>query len=217
MGRPTDLLDHVTADLTGCEVVRTGVGQAVVAPPDGRRFRIEVRQERRRLLQLQTLLVHVDGSAVPPDLDASGSSPRLVFHHTGQVRRTGLAATVRRGGSHRRWSGELPASVVELRARLLADDELTRASLALDFTRFEVAVVDGRWRASLELMGASHVRTTFPPSARYVRLTRDQLAPLLATIEVLQGQLPGVEPGLPTTRARSGADRPAAHLPGRSA
>jgi hypothetical protein len=215
MASAADLIAHVAADLTGCEVARGAPGTAVVAPRDGTPpFRLAVRAERRRLLHLQTLLVHVDGPRVEePRLDAThadgpgvdgarvaGSSDgtattaRLVFHHTGQVRRTGLTAVVRPVGRRRRWSGETPPPVAAMRDRLLADGELERVSLPLDFTHFEVAVVDGAWRATLELMGASHIRTTLPPSSRYVRLHPDQRDALLATVAVLHARLPGTTP-----------------------
>jgi hypothetical protein len=185
MRQHADLLAHVAADLRGCDVVRTGASTASVHPARGAVFRIQVREERRRLLQLQTLRVHVDGSPV-----AQPDPATLVFHHTGQVRRTGLTASVRPEGRGRS-RGAPPAALVALRERLLADGELEAASLALDFTAFEVRVVDGHWRATLELMGGSHVRTTLPPTARYVRLTPDQVTALLATVDVLDARLRG--------------------------
>lgn len=203
MAAHADLLSHVAADLTGCEVVRGAPGSATVVPPGGRpAFRLAVRSERRRLLHLQTLLVHVDGPALEADVTAARDAPaaRLVLHHTGQLRRTGLTVTVRPTGRGRRRSGAPPPpAVAALRDRLLAGGELEAASLPLDFTRFEVAVVDGRWRATLELMGASHVRTTLPPSARYVRLHPDQRDALLATVAVLHPRLPGTAPGADAT------------------
>jgi hypothetical protein len=220
MARPADLLAHVAADLTGCEVVRGDRGSAVVTPADGRpAFRLEVRSERRRLLHLQTLLVHVDGPHVAATevsaADVAGAAT-LVFHHTGQLRRTGLTATIRSAGRGRRWSGVVPPAVAAVRDRLLADGALEAASLTLDFTRFEVAVVDGRWRATLELMGASHVRTTLPPSARYVRLHPDQRDALLATVAVLHARLPGTAPRpvAAPTGSRVPSSRPD-HLPRR--
>lgn len=190
MAIPADLIAHVAADLTGCEVERGATGTAVVTPADGTAaFQLSVRSERRRLLHLQTLLVHVDGPSSPAEAAA-----KLVFHHTGQVRRTGLAASVRPVGRGRRWSGAVPPEVATVRDRLLVDGALEAASLPLDFTSFEVAVVDGAWRATLELMGASHVRTTLPPSARYVRLHPDQRDALLATVAVLHARLPGTLP-----------------------
>jgi hypothetical protein len=195
MGAPADLIAHVAADLTGCEVARGAPGTAVVTPRDGiPPFRLTVRSERRRLLHLQTLLVHIDGPRGDPPVEGTAACARLVFHHTGQVRRTGLTAAVRPVGRRRRWSGDVPPAVAAIRDRLLADGELERVSLPLDFTHFEVAVVDGAWRAALELMGASHVRTTLPPSSRYVRLHPDQRDALLATVAVLHARLPGTTP-----------------------
>jgi hypothetical protein len=214
MAAPADLIAHVAADLTGCEVARGAPGTAVVTPRDGTPpFRLAVRSERRRLLHLQTLLVHVDGPGVagpggPGPSDGGATTARLVFHHTGQVRRTGLTAVVRPVGRRRRWSREAPPAVAAVRDRLLADGELERASLPLDFTHFEVAVVDGAWRATLELMGASHVRTTLPPSSRYVRLHPDQRDALLATVAVLHARLPGTLPRVTATPDAAAAPAP---------
>lgn len=219
MAAPAELIAHVAADLTGCEVARGAPGTAVVTPRDGTPpFRLAVRSERRRLLHLQTLLVHVDGPRVAElgadgpggagPSDGTATTARLVFHHTGQVRRTGLTAAVRPVGRRRRWSGEAPPAVAGMRDRLLADAELECVSLPLDFTHFEVAVVDGAWRATLELMGASHVRTTLPPSSRYVRLHPDQRDALLATVAVLHDRLPGTLPRVPAAPDAAAASAP---------
>jgi hypothetical protein len=177
--RGADLLSHVRADLVGCELVRRSAGTAVVTPPDGPSFTVEVRRERRRLIDLHVLAVHVDG---PPTALRDAA---IVFHHRGQLRRTGLTGRVR--------ADDAPAATV-FRDALMAGDELERAVLPLDFTRFEVRPHEGAWRATLELMGASYVRTTFPPSARYIRLDTEQLAALVATVSVLHARLPGREP-----------------------
>jgi hypothetical protein len=200
-GRGTDLLSHVRADLVGCELVRRSAGTAVVSPPNGPSFTVEVRRERRRLIDLHVLAVHVDG---PPTARRDAA---IVFHHRGQLRRTGLAGRVR--------ADDAPA-VTALRDALMAGDELERAVLPLDFTSFEVRPHEGAWRATLELMGASYVRTTFPPSARYIRLDEQQFAALVATVSVLHARLPGREPTRSTyTPMASPAHLPAspAHLP----
>jgi hypothetical protein len=168
----------------------------VVAPPSDPSFAIEVRREQRRLIDLHVLAVHVQGPVT--DLHEA----RVVFHHRGQIRRTGLAGRVRGGDA---------AAVTGFRDELMAGGELEQASLPLDFTSFEVRRHDGAWRATLELMGASYVRTTFPPSARYVRLDAEQLAALLATVRVLHARLPGREPETTTASSRLAASSP--HLP----
>jgi hypothetical protein len=212
MRHHADLLAHVAADLRGCDVVRTGASTASVQPADRAAFHVAVREERRRLLHLQTLWVHVDGATVAPGTDPAAS---LVFHHTGQLRRTGLTVTVRPAGRGRS-RGAPPAALVALRERLLADGELEAASLALDFTALEVGVVDGHWRATLELMGGSHVRTTLPPTARYVRLTPDQVTALLATVDVLEARLRREGSDRLADAAPTSSDaRAADHLPAR--
>jgi hypothetical protein len=181
--RGTDLLSHVRADLVGCELVRRAAGTAVVSPPSGPSFTVEVRRERRRLIDLHVLAVHVDG---PPTALREAA---IVFHHRGQLRRTGLAGRVRADDA---------SAVTAFRDALMAGGDLERAVLPLDFTSFEVRPHEGAWRATLELMGASYVRTTFPPSARYIRLDAQQLAALVATVSVLHAGLPGREPTRPT-------------------
>jgi hypothetical protein len=192
--RGTDLLSHVRADLVGCELVRRAAGTAVVTPPNGPSFTVEVRRERRRLIDLHVLAVHVDG---PPTALRDAA---IVFHHRGQLRRTGLAGRVR--------ADDAPAATT-FRDALMAGDALERAVLPLDFTSFEVRPHEGVWRATLELMGASYVRTTFPPSARYIRLDAQQLDALIATVSVLHARLPGREP----TRSTHAPMAPPVRLP----
>lgn len=195
-GRAADLLSHVQADLVGCELTRGAAGTAVVRPPTGPSFEIEVRREKRRLIDLHVLAVHVHG----PVTELREAA--IVLHHRGQIRRTGLAGRVRGGDT---------VAVTAFRDELMAGGALERASLPLDFTSFELRANHGAWRATLELMGASYVRTTFPPSARYVGLDAEQLAALLATVRVLHARLPGREPAATTQPGRRVPGSP--HLP----
>jgi hypothetical protein len=169
----TDLLTLVGGDLTGCRLERRSGVHAVVTPPAGAPFDLEVRTDRRRLMTLLSSAVSVGGAP-------TGSRARVVLRHTGRVRRTGLEARI-----HGADDGEAAA----LRDRLLAEGELEAASIALDFTSFVVAPSGGRWRATLELMGGSHVRMMLPPTRSYVRLAADQRDALLATVAVLQRRL----------------------------
>jgi hypothetical protein len=155
------------------------------------RFLLEVRVERRRLLTLQTSVASVVG----PPTDA-GAGSRIVLHHQGQLRRQGLQGKVTGDGAE----GQ---AVLD---GLLADDELRDASLPLDFTRFVVAPVGGRWQASLELMGGSHVRTTLPPSSRYVGLPTEQLRALVTTIAVLRRRMPADDGALLEVAAAAGVE-----------
>jgi hypothetical protein len=178
--RGGDLLALLAADLPGCELTRVD-DRLAVATVDGQpRFLVEQRVEKRKLITLRTTVCHV--LAQPAAVEG-----RVELRHTGQVRRTGLDATRRAGDE---------LAMRALADHLLADGELEAASLELDFTRFVVEVVDGRWRASLELMGGSHVRTTLPPSSRYVKLPADQVRPLVRTIAVLRRRLPADDAAL---------------------
>jgi hypothetical protein len=185
------------ADLAGWSLDRRGTRWAVAAPPDGPACTVEVREERRKLMRLVTTAVHVGGPA-------TNATARLVLHHTGQLRRRGLTAKVRGDDPH----GE----AASLREQLLDDGELEAASLPLDFTSFEVAPVDGRWRATIELMGGSYVWMRLPPSGSYVRLTSDQGEALAATVEALHRRLPGQPPALDTAPQQATRSR---HLPER--
>lgn len=192
--RGGDLFTLVAADLAGCELRRGSGDTALVLVEEQPRFLLETRVERRRLLTLQTTVAVVIGPATSADA-------RLVLHHRGQLRRTGLHGEV---------SGDAGGEGQAVLDRLLGDDELRDASLQLDFTRFVVAPVDGHWRASLELMGGSHVRTTLPPSSRYVGLPTEQLRALVSTIAVLRRRLPADDAALLTEAAAAGVDLDAA-------
>jgi hypothetical protein len=199
----SDLLALVAHDLRPCRVERRGGTAALVTAADGTSFDVTVHIERRKLLTLQELTAHVHGPA-----SSAPEGERLLFHHTGQVRRTGLAAKSPR---------DADAETVALRDRLLADEGLREACLPLDVTRFTVAVTDGRWRADLRLMGGSHVHTRFPPGGSYVRLATDQVEALIATVRALDRVLPGVAPppvGVGRTPELPRRDAGSSHLPG---
>ena len=185
-------------------MVRSSGTTAVVTPPTGPAFAVAVRSERRRLIELRTITIQVRG----PATDIRDATVR--FHHRGQVRRTGLAPRLR---------GRESFAARPVLDRLLADGELEAASLALDFTRFELRPRDGVWCVTLELMGGSHVRTRLPPSSHYVRLTEDQLDALLATVRVLHARLPGhapcVLPAPPIPDPARRVRRAESHLPRR--
>jgi hypothetical protein len=201
--RGGDVLALVLADLRGWDHERRDATTACVTPPGGPTCTLEVRAELRKLMRLHTTAVHLDGPA-------TDSGAHLVLRHTGQVRRRGLAARIR--------GTDGDGQVARLQERLLADGELEAASLALDFTRFEVAPVDGRWRATLELMGASHVWTRIPPGGSYVRLAEDQVEALAATLRVLADRLPATPATADRTRVDLRPDDPAPpprHLPPR--
>lgn len=193
-----DLAARVAGDLDGCRLHRVGAERALVETADGPRCWWTVRADRRRLLAMHNSVFHLDG---PPTV----ADATIVLQHSGQLRRTGLRGLVRGDGG----------DAETMRDRLLADGELAAASLPLDFTRFEVRPVEGRWRAELELMGGAYVRTRLPPSTSYVRLAADQVAALLATVAVLHRRLPAdpdhLRPPPPEPPATDG--RPG-HLPG---
>jgi hypothetical protein len=190
-GGGADLTDHLRADLPGWSLEPTAVpGQLRLTPPGGAAVGLEIHHQRGRLQTLTTCRIHVVGPTT-----ALLAPARVVLHHTGQLRRTGLQARPRRVPAAGR------AEVDTLIRALLADGALARACLALDATRFEVSPRAGRWWATLELMGGSYVRTTLPPTRSYVRLAPDQREALACTLAVLQRVLPG--PGAPDPAPRT--------------
>lgn len=177
---PVDLLALVEVDLRPCRLERRDDRAALVTAPDGTAFDLTVQIDRRKLMALQEITAHVTGPVVAGEGAAS-----LILHHTGQVRRTGLAARLR---------GDADDEVMALRDRLVGDPDLQAACLPLDVTRFRVVPIDGRWQAQLRLMGGSHVRTRIPPGGSYVRLAADQRDALLATVRALHRVLPAIAP-----------------------
>jgi hypothetical protein len=226
---PADLLSHLAGDLEGCDLVRTAGDAAIVTPPPGTpSFVLQVVTDRRRLLQLTTTVVVLEG-VVPADLapaghldttDAEVAGEHLLLRHTGQLRRTGIEVVARAGGRFARATATPHDPVLRAIAQRLRDDaDLREALLPLDTTRAELRRVGERgWRLELELMGGSHVRTTLPPSQAYVRLAVDQRDALLAVVRAVAASLPV----LPHERSRgrtegvtTSADGAAAHLPPR--
>ncbi|MFA9447011.1 DUF3156 family protein [Egicoccus sp. AB-alg6-2] len=201
MTRP-DLLERVAGDLTGCRLHPVGRERALLETPDGAQCWWRVRDDRRRLLSLQSSRFELDGPS-------TGAEVRIELRHTGNLRRTGVRGTVK---------GRDELAGISMRDQLLADGELQAACMALDFTAFTIAPAEGRWRAEIELMGGSHVRTRLPPASNYVRLAEDQVAALLATVAVLHRRLPAATERLvvSTTAAAPTIEGTVDHLPRRN-
>lgn len=107
----------------------------------------------------------------------------LFLTHGGRLRRSGLAVIVEHGGSRAQ----------RLADDLAIDDRLGQAAAPLDFTWFEIKGSDAGSRASLELMGASHVAMALPPTRSYIRLYPDQRDALFSTLTELGRVLRTVE------------------------
>jgi hypothetical protein len=107
---------------------------------------------------------------------ATSAEPgRMLLRHTGRWKRDGIAVVVTGGGD----------VAVSLARALEGDERFVAASLPLDFTRFELASVEGEWRSTVELMGASYVSVALPPMRSYVHLHPDQRRALLETLATL--------------------------------
>jgi hypothetical protein len=92
--------------------------------------------------------------------------------HSGAVKRTGIDGRAIRG--------KQSASATMM--QLLNDKPLATAMLPLDFTRLVVIRDANGWRAQIQLMGASYVTMSFPPTKRYVPMGREQVEALLKTL-----------------------------------
>ncbi|WP_252092275.1 DUF3156 family protein [Pseudomonas sp. MWU13-3659] len=96
------------------------------------------------------------------------------LHHTGALRRTGLACR-RRGGDQ----GLFEA----LESRL---EEVRAALMPLDFKRLVIECRDGQWQVTLEHMGASEVVNRMPAFRRYIPLDIEQRKHLWRAFDALE-------------------------------
>lgn len=99
---------------------------------------------------------------------------RAELHHTGALRRTGLACR-RRGGDQ----GLFEA----LESRL---EEVRAALMPLDFKHLAIECRDGQWQVTLEHMGASEVVNRMPAFRRYIPLDMEQRKHLWRAFDALE-------------------------------
>ncbi len=99
---------------------------------------------------------------------------RAELHHTGALRRSGVACR-RRGGDQ--------AMFERLDARLAAVHAIL---MPLDFKRLTIDCQDGQWQVTLEHMGASEVVNRMPALRRYIPLDAEQRKHLWRAFDALQ-------------------------------
>ena len=105
---------------------------------------------------------------------------RAELHHTGALRRTGLACRLR-GGDQGLFEG--------LESRL---EEVHATLMPLDFKRLAIERSDGQWQVTLEHMGASEVVNRMPAFRRYIPLAVEQSCHLWRAFDALAQALRGL-------------------------
>ncbi|MDH0301963.1 MULTISPECIES: DUF3156 family protein [unclassified Pseudomonas] len=98
---------------------------------------------------------------------------RAEVHHTGALRRTGVACRLRGGDQ---------ALFETLQARLAAVHAIL---MPLDFKRLSIECRDGQWQVTLEHMGASEVVNRMPAWRRYIPLAAEQRCHLWLAFDAL--------------------------------
>ncbi|WEK33004.1 MAG: DUF3156 family protein [Candidatus Pseudomonas phytovorans] len=112
-----------------------------------------------------------------------GGDVSLELRHTGALRRTGLACVYRKGDRVR---------FAQLRDRLLQQAALVAALMPLDFKRLTLAWRDGQWLLTLEHMGGSEVVNRMPAFRRYIPISPQQRAHLMASLAQFNALLPSL-------------------------
>lgn len=107
----------------------------------------------------------------------------LELRHTGALRRTSLACVYRKGDR---------ARFAQLRDRLLQQTALVAALMPLDFKRLSLACRDGQWLLTLEHMGGSEVVNRMPAFRRYIPISPQQRAHLMASLAQFSRLLPSL-------------------------
>lgn len=169
-GLPSSRLVALLAgDLPGHRLERDARGCRFVPLQGGPALTVTERVERRFLGRTEIAQFRMEIE------DPSSAPARLQVRHTGRLKRGGVEVVVDEGDE----------VAEQMAASLRHNDRFSEATLTLDFTRYDVAHVDGVWKVTVELMGASHVKIALPPMRNYVRLYPDQRDALLNSFEAL--------------------------------
>jgi len=130
------------------------------------------------------LLMHIVTCEFQLQLPAPhGREVSLELRHTGALRRTGLACVYRKGDQ---------ARFTQLRDRLLQQAALVAALMPLDFKRLALAWRDGQWLLTLEHMGGNEVVNRMPAFRRYIPVSPQQRAHLMASLAQFNALLPSL-------------------------
>ncbi|MFJ4456130.1 DUF3156 family protein [Pseudomonas sp. NPDC089392] len=153
------------------------VGGVMHDPAQGWRAEVHERVEAHLLMHIVSCEFHLQLPALQE------GEVSLEMRHTGALRRTGLACVHRKGDQVR---------FAHLRDRLLRHDALVAALMPLDFKRLNLACRDGQWQLVLEHMGGSEVVNRMPAFRRYIPISPQQRAYLMASLAQFSDLLPGL-------------------------
>ena len=174
--RPGATLALVRRNLGGLVFEALEPGQGRFTLDDG--LQVEARERTQ-----SELLMHLVLTEFSLQVPSCGQGvAKLELHHTGAIRRQGLACTQRAGEA---------AELAGVIAALESDPALRAALMPLDFKRLRIEREDGHWRVLLEHMGASEVVNRMPAFRRYIRLDDAQQAHLLNALPALARVLAG--------------------------
>lgn len=171
--RPGVTLGQLRRDLAGLECAVASPTRAQFSTGD-----LEFEVEERAQAQLLMHIVVCEFVLRVPSQQTEAA--KIVLRHTGAIRRQGVAARLSEGSVQ---------AMAPLLARLHADAPLLAALLPLDFKRLELIRDAQGWQVRLEHFGASEVVNRLPGFRRYIRLTQEQRAALLATFTRLYSLL----------------------------
>ncbi len=173
--QPGRLLRLLQGDLPGHRLERTATGATRFVPVGGGpAIEVNERVQRRFLGHIESarFVVRIPARS---DGDRGLGSTNLEIRHRGRLKREGVTIDVRSGDE----SAHKVAEVIGGNPGFVA------AAMRLDFTQFTVALEEGEWVVTVELMGASFVSLALPPMRSYIRLHVDQREALIASITAL--------------------------------
>ncbi len=174
--RPGATLACLARNLGPLDMPRSSPTAGVIhGPAQGWCAEVHERVEAHLLMHIVTCEFQLQLPALP------GGDVRLEVRHTGALRRTGLACVYRKGDQ---------ARFAQLRERLLGHEGLLAALMPLDFKRLTLACRDGQWRLTLEHMGGSEVVNRMPAFRRYIAISPQQRAHLMACLAQFNAILP---------------------------
>ena len=169
--RPGVTLGHLRRDLAGFDCTPCGAAGAVFrCPQTGLEFTVHERP-------LAQFLMHIVVCEWRLRIPAAGAGQvRINLHHTGAIRRRGVAA---------RLLAAETGPWTPLLQRLSSDRKLLESLLPLDFKRLELWRDDQGWQVRLEHFAASEVVNRLPGFRRYIRLSAEQRQALLGSFTEL--------------------------------
>lgn len=103
----------------------------------------------------------------------------IYLNHTGRFSRTGIQATVKRGG----------ATAQALADHLLLDAAFVTAMLPLDCKYFHLTGDANGWLVQTGQMGAAWLAMRVPPMKRYIPMGKEQVQTLVQTLQRLDALL----------------------------